>query len=79
MHDGCGGVRDDGRAMVDKLRMMGFRDMPLPMQTPIDCECGETFTMTKFEDRCGHCGMVYGVTPCSAGDPTAIRPAGVDY
>jgi len=79
MHDGCGGVREDGRAMVDKLRMMGFRDMPLPVQAHVDCECGETFAMLKFEDRCPGCGMVYGVTPCHAGDPTAIRPAGVDY
>ena len=77
MHDGCGGVSEDGRAMVDKLRMMGFRDMPLPMQAQIACECGKTFTMTKFEDCCPHCSMVYGVTPCHAGDPTAIRPAGV--
>ncbi len=79
MHDGCGGVRDDGRAMVDKLRMMGFRDMPLPVAASIDCECGESFMMARFEDRCPHCDMVYGVTPCHAGDPTAIRPAGVGY
>ena len=79
MHDGCGGVREDGKAMVDKVRMMGFRDMPLPVAAQVDCECGKAFMMSRFEDRCPECGMVYGVTPCHAGDPTAIRPAGVDY
>ncbi|MBU0740792.1 hypothetical protein KKG45_08790 [bacterium] len=79
MHDGCGGVREDGRAMVDKLRMMGFRDMPLPVAARIECECGEAFVMSRFEDHCPHCGMVYGVTLCHAGDPSAIRPAGRDY
>ena len=74
MHDGCGGISEDGRAMEEIIR-----DMPLPAQVQIDCECGEAFVMSKFEDRCPHCSMVYGVTPCHTGDPSAIRPAGIDY
>ena len=79
MHDGCSGPGNDGKAMVNKLRMMGFRDMPLPVPVDIRCECDNTFKMERFESRCPHCGMVYGVTPCSAHDPTAIQAAGIDY
>jgi hypothetical protein len=79
MHDGCGGPGNDGQAMVNKLRRMGFRDMPLPVAVTIRCECDHAFLMERFEGRCPRCGMVYGVTPCSAHDPAAIRAAGIDY
>jgi len=80
MHDGCAGQFDNGQQVVDKVRMMGFNMQPMPMPLEIKCvHCEETFQMTRFEDRCPKCGMVYGVTPCHAFDPANIMAAGVDY
>lgn len=79
MHEGCTGGGSTGKQMVDKLRMMGFSEGALPFPTEITCECNATFMMETFEAKCPHCGMVYGVTPCSAHDPEAIKPAGIDY
>lgn len=78
MHDGCTGAGSDGAQMLQKVRMMGFSAMPLPVAVPIACGgCGAVFTMARFEDACGECGMIHAVTPCSAHDPAAIRPTGV--
>lgn len=80
MHDGCTGPTTDGKTMVNKVRMMGFAQMPMPLPLDIDCiGCGTTFTMERFEGLCPECGMVYGVTPCSADNPANVKPAGVGY
>ncbi|ERJ12193.1 hypothetical protein [Haloplasma contractile] len=79
MHEGCSGSFDNGRQMVDKVRMMGFSEGVLPIPHEIKCECGETFEMEFFESNCPNCNMVYGVTPCSAHDPSKVMPAGIDY
>lgn len=80
MHDGCTGPTGDGKMVVNKVRMMGFNKQPLPMQLKLDCRgCGVEFTMTHFETSCPECDMVHGVTPCSAGDPTKIKAAGVGF
>ena len=79
MHGGCSGGPMSGAASVDKLRMMGFSEAALPLATEITCECGETFLVETFESKCPSCGMVYGVTPCSAHDPANIKPAGINY
>jgi hypothetical protein len=80
MHDGCGGSFDNGKQVVDKVRMMGFAEQPMPMPLNIDCiECGKTFEMETFEGKCPHCNMVYGVTPCHAFDPSHVQAAGIDY
>ena len=64
--------------MLQKVRMMGFSGMPLPVAAPIACGgCGATFTMTHFETPCDGCGMIHAVTPCSVHDPAAIRPTGI--
>jgi hypothetical protein len=77
MHDGCSGAGNDGAMMLQKVRMMGFSGMPIPVAIPIKCgDCGETFTMTHFETPCEHCGMIHAVTPCSADDPTRIKATG---
>ena len=40
---------------------------PMPFPLEITChECEHTFQMVNFEATCPECGMVYGVTPCSA-------------
>ena len=80
MHDGCGGSFDDGKQVVDKVRMMGFAEQPMPMPLDIKCtECSKTFEMETFEGKCPHCNMVYGVTPCHAFDPSHVQAAGIDY
>lgn len=78
----CGGgcVTENGKEAVDKLRMMGYSKAPLPDKVEIECvECGMPIVLETCEDACPHCCMVYGVTPCHAGDPNAIQPAGINY
>ncbi len=79
MHDNCSASFQNGKQVVDKVRMMGFSDGALPMAFDIKCSCGETFTMSFFEDECPNCKMVYGVTPCSCHDPEKIQAAGIEY
>ncbi|MDD2457778.1 MAG: hypothetical protein PHQ83_04665 [Eubacteriales bacterium] len=79
MHDGCSGSFGDGKQVVDKVRMMGFSNQPMPVPLPITCDCGETFDMETFEAVCPRCGMVFGVTPCHAFDPSNVAAAGVGY
>lgn len=79
MHSGCSGSFDDGKQIVNKLRMMGFSDGVMPVPAEFDCECGESVVMESFEFKCPHCGMVYGVTPCHAFDVENIKSAGKDY
>lgn len=35
--------------------------------------------MTTFVDKCPHCNMTYGVTPCSQSDAANIKEAGINY
>lgn len=80
MHDGCNGRFDNGSLIVNKLRQMGFSHFAMPAPVKITCDsCESVFTMKTMEDRCGNCGMVYGVTPCHANDPSSVQPAGIDY
>lgn len=76
---GCSGGSQTGQSMVDKLRMKGFSTHPMPAAVKIICSCEEAFMMETLESRCPKCGMVYGVTPCSASDANNIEAAGVDY
>lgn len=78
-HDGCSGSFENGKQVVDKVRMMGFNMQPMPLALDIDCECGTTFSMTMHEDKCPNCGMVYGVTPCHSFDVSNIQAAGINY
>jgi len=79
MHSGCSGSFTKGSQMVDKVRMMGFSEGALPFPLPIECDCGEQLEMDTFEYKCPHCGMVFGVTPCSAHDASKVMPAGIEY
>jgi len=80
MHDGCSGSFEDGKQVVDKVRMMGFNVQAMPVAAVFDCHnCGEQITMVTMEYKCPHCGMVYGVTPCHAFDIENIMAAGIDY
>jgi Zn finger protein HypA/HybF involved in hydrogenase expression len=80
MHDGCNGSFEDGKQVVDKVRMMGFSMQPMPVPGIFECHnCGEQITMITMEYKCPHCGMVYGVTPCHAFDINNIMAAGIDY
>lgn len=78
MHDGCSGVGQDGAMILQKVRMMGFSEAPMPVAVEIPCgDCGATFSMTKFATPCPGCGMIHAVTPCHAHDPSSIRATGV--
>ena len=79
MHSGCSGSFDNGRQVVDKLRMMGYSEGGLPIPFEIACECNHTFEMDTFESKCPNCGMVYGVTPCSSHDQSLVKAAGINY
>lgn len=79
MHDGCSASFTSGKQVADKVRMMGFSDGALPLALPITCECGTSFEMEFFEDKCPSCGMVFAVTPCHSHDPAGVKPAGIDY
>jgi Zn finger protein HypA/HybF involved in hydrogenase expression len=79
MHDGCSGSFANGKQVVDKVRMMGFAEQPMPMPLELKCECGENFEMNNFEDKCPKCGMVFGVTPCHAFDAANVQAAGINY
>jgi len=80
MHDGCSGTFENGKQVVDKVRMMGFADqyMPIPMTVPCG-HCEKPFEMETFEAKCPECGMVHGVTPCHAFDPANVLAAGIGY
>ena len=80
MHDGCTGPASDGQMVVNKVRMMGFHLQPLPAPLDLTCtECDHAFRMTHFESSCPECGMVYGVTPCSANDASNVKAAGIGF
>ena len=80
MHEACSGSFQDGKAVVDKIRMMGFNKNALPNEIIIKCSnCSGEFQMTNLETKCPTCNMVYGVTPCSVNKPERIMPAGIDY
>ena len=78
MHEGCSGSFENGKQVLDKVRMMGFAEQFLPMPLEMDCkECGKPMTMETFEFACPDCGMIHSVTPCHAFDPVNVMPAGV--
>lgn len=80
MHEGCSGSFENGKQVVDKIRMMGFANQPMVMPLNIKCEeCGEEFIMETHEGKCPKCHMVYGVTPCHAFDPNNVMAAGKNY
>ncbi len=80
MHDGCTGNFQDGKMIIDKIRMMGFNKNPIPNPITIKCiECNNEFQMTHLETKCPNCNMVYGVTPCSVSHPDRIKPSAINY
>lgn len=80
MHDGCAGSFATGQQVVDKLRMMGFSNGPLPTPFAMECgHCGEAMEMTTYEFTCPECGAVHGVTPCHATGPEFVQCAGPGY
>ncbi len=79
MHEGCSAEFANGKEIVNKLRMMGFSQQPLPAPFVIECEgCSKSFIMRTHEATC-HCGMVYGVTPCHASAAGNVKAAGENY
>lgn len=69
----------DGKAVVDLVRSKGKADMALRASHTIECSCGQSFAMETCVDNCPHCGMTYGVTPCSQDDVSKIQSAGINY
>lgn len=80
MHQGCSGSFENGKQVVDKVRMMGFAGQNMPAPVKLVCEnCETEFWMMTFESQCPECGMVYGVTPCHAFDAKNVQAAGQNY
>jgi Zn finger protein HypA/HybF involved in hydrogenase expression len=80
MHDGCTGTFSSGKQIADKVRQMGFDQQLMPMPFDIKCSnCGNVFSMERFETHCPDCDMVYAVTPCHAFDSANILAAGIGY
>ena len=80
MHDGCSGSFQNGRQIADRVRMMGYDDMPLPNPLEIDCvNCSGSFKMQTMVSHCPACNMVYAVTPCHSHSPEAVMPVGIGY
>lgn len=78
-NDGCAPDLNDGKAIVDKVRLVQVSNGIMEQPFVIECECGQPFTMKTFEARCPNCDMVYGVTPCSSHIKTNIKAAGINY
>ncbi|EFS21750.1 hypothetical protein FSBG_01247 [Fusobacterium gonidiaformans 3-1-5R] len=77
MHDGCSGKFEDGKQVVQKLRMMGFSEQLMPVPAVFVCEdCKHEIVMDTFEYVCPHCNTIYAVTPCHAFDVENILSAG---
>ncbi len=80
MHEGCSGVFESGKHVVDKVRAMGFNKNRLPTPLEIKCKnCSTVFQMLTIEFKCPKCQMVYAVTPCHATKPGDVMPAGIGY
>ncbi len=75
----CGCEFENNQAVIDKVRLKGAENNPMPKTAVINCECGQTFEMTTLVCKCPNCKMTYGVTPCSAEDHDYIVKAGIDY
>lgn len=75
----CGCEFENGQAVADKVRSKGKADMPMPIETIIECSCGQAYQKKTLVDQCPSCGMTYAVTPCSATEPEFIVPAGINY
>lgn len=76
---GCNSI-NSGKETVDLVRSKGRDQFPLRTPHEIVCEnCNEVFTMKTHVDKCSHCGMTYGVTPCSSSNKDNVKPAGINY
>lgn len=78
-NDGCAPDLNDGKAVVNKVRQVGVGNGMLEVAHEVECTCGETFKMHRYETACPNCNMVYGVTPCSSHDKNNIKAAGINY
>ena len=80
MHDGCAGHFGNGKQIADKVRMMGYAQMAIPVPLDLVCEnCDGAFSMDTMVAKCPACNMVYAVTPCHANDAGQVMAAGIDY
>jgi len=76
-HSGCSGSFENGQAVLDKVRMMGFSEQFMPVPLMITCkECNNEFEMSTFEAKCPACNGIYVVTPCHAFDAENVSYAG---
>lgn len=66
MHDNCSASFENEMEVLNKVRMMGYSNAFLPMPLQIECECGNSFLMETFEQKCDKCETIFAVTPCHA-------------
>lgn len=81
MSCGCANTnKNNGKQIVDLVRSKGKADFPLRTPHKIVCSnCKNTFIMNTHVDKCDHCNMTYGVTPCSSMEKENIKVAGINY
>jgi Zn finger protein HypA/HybF involved in hydrogenase expression len=80
MHEGCSGYFLNGQQMADKVRLMGFENMPTENPLDIVCiNCNQTFGMQTMLACCPTCDMVYSLTPCHSNSADNVKPAGIGY
>ncbi|SHH39211.1 hypothetical protein SAMN02745196_00212 [Clostridium collagenovorans DSM 3089] len=75
----CNNLDKNGKNIVDLVRGKGKAEFLLKTPHEIQCSCNKTFLMTTCVDKCPHCGMVYGVTPCSSSNKENILAADINY
>lgn len=56
---------ENNNAVLDKVREKGFSDDTMDYSYQLECECGASIVMNKFETKCENCSGVFVVTPCS--------------
>lgn len=81
MSCGCANTnKNDGKQVVDLVRSKGKGDFPLRTPHEIACvNCSKSFIMNTHVDKCPHCNMTYGVTPCSSMNKENIKAADINY
>ncbi len=80
MQERCSSYFENGKEIVDKVRMMGFSNLPTSVPLEITCaNCEAGFLMMTMESVCPECNMVFAVTPCHSSSAENVMPAGIGY
>lgn len=68
----CGCEFNTPKDVLERVRAKGVANDKMDVTYEIECECGNTVVMEKFETHCDNCDGIYTVTPCSQDNPEKI-------